>query len=234
MLVSSLFLFTSSASAAQLVTLSKFGSVGNTNPPGGGPFTATVMSGPLVGPEFITFCLEINEHIGLNQPCHYELSTAVKCRGGSVPIALSNDTAYLYSNFRSMNLTSFAGTSDYTTRASLIALQEAIWAIEGYSILLSGTSQALYNVAVAADWSDLGNVRVMNIGNVVGNYSKQNQLAIVPIPAAAWLFGSALLGLVGISCRKRSVSPFGAERTGSLTLLGLLRCCDANGGLTLE
>lgn len=212
-LAASLLFFPGGASAApdSIVTLTWYGGgaagTGSTTPGGGGPFNANVSSGPLAGSTFITFCLETLSHVGMRSPYHYELSTDVKFRGGTTPIRLTNDTAYLYSKFRSMNLTSFTTPADYILRSSLVDLQEAIWAQEGLKSVasLSVTGRALYDEAEAAAWQNLGNVRVMNLGVTPGDYSIQDQLAIVPIPASVWLFGSCLLGLVGISRRKRSV-----------------------------
>jgi hypothetical protein len=203
-LASSLLIFAADASAAQ-VTLTRFGSVasgGDTTPAGGGPFIAAVSDGSLFGPDFITFCLETQEHVYLGASNHYEISTTVKYRGGSTAVPLSNDTAYLYSNFRSGSLGAFSA-ADYTDRASLIALQHAIWAQEGLITLPNGLATTLFNEA-EGKWSDLGNVRVMNLGTAPGNYSRQDQLAVVPIPAAAWLFGSALVGFVAIARRKQA------------------------------
>lgn len=41
-------------------------------------------------------------------------------------------------------------------------------------------------------------------GNFYDNVTWQQTTSVVPIPAAAWLFGSALVGLVGLARRRRS------------------------------
>jgi len=49
--------------------------------------------------------------------------------------------------------------------------------------------------------SDIPSMAWNQIGGADGTYS----ISSVPVPAAAWLFGSGLLGLVGIARRKASV-----------------------------
>ena len=51
----------------------------------------------------------------------------------------------------------------------------------------------------AYTWADFTN----NGGNIA-DLSNVRAFSVVPVPAAAWLFGSGLLGLVGIARRKRA------------------------------
>jgi hypothetical protein len=44
----------------------------------------------------------------------------------------------------------------------------------------------------------------VNGGGNVANLSNVRAFSVVPVPAAVWLFGSGLLGLVGVARRKRS------------------------------
>ena len=44
----------------------------------------------------------------------------------------------------------------------------------------------------------------LNNGGQVADLSNVRAFSVVPVPAAVWLFGSGLLGLVGIARRKRS------------------------------
>ena len=43
-----------------------------------------------------------------------------------------------------------------------------------------------------------------NNGNQFANLSNVRAFSVVPVPAAVWLFGSGLLGLVGVARRKRA------------------------------
>ena len=44
----------------------------------------------------------------------------------------------------------------------------------------------------------------LNNGGQVANLSNVRAFTVVPVPAAVWLFGSGLLGLVGVARRRRS------------------------------
>ena len=44
----------------------------------------------------------------------------------------------------------------------------------------------------------------LNGGSQVADLSNVRAFSVVPVPAAVWLFGSGLLGLVGVARRKRS------------------------------
>lgn len=45
---------------------------------------------------------------------------------------------------------------------------------------------------------------VANFAYISGSWLSYSSSAVVPVPAAAWLFGSGLLGLVGISRRRKA------------------------------
>jgi hypothetical protein len=74
---------------------------------------------------------------------------------------------------------------------------------------------ATANIPVVLDWGIAGNVWTTLDGDADGipgiamtagpfaGFSPYFQVTTVPIPAAAWLFGSGLLGLVGIARRRR-------------------------------
>jgi hypothetical protein len=216
---SSLAVFAGGVSAADMLTLQQTATNFS-----GGPFqVSNVSGGDLAGQNFITFCVEIEEHVNAGATQYqYALSNQVKSRGTTGgAYNLNNQTAFLYSSYRSGALNGISvssGTSNYTFNAAstdhLEALQKAIWDIE-YTGTVGGINtttglntleNALYLYATngSNSWSDLGDVRVLNLTTANGSPA-QDQLAVVPIPAAAWLFGSALLGFAGIS-RKRKIS----------------------------
>ncbi|MCF7999321.1 MAG: VPLPA-CTERM sorting domain-containing protein [Methylovulum sp.] len=62
-----------------------------------------------------------------------------------------------------------------------------------YSLLFTPTSSGNYNLTFANNGND-------NVGALLDNVT----VTATPIPAAIWLFGSALAGLVGVSRRKAS------------------------------
>lgn len=57
-------------------------------------------------------------------------------------------------------------------------------------------------------WFDLGSDSLMNLTDAIADrdywVGKADGTAVIPVPAAAWLFGTGLIGLVGFARRKRS------------------------------
>lgn len=154
--------------------------------------------------DFQSFCLEFNEHIGIPSIVYAVISTsgptgsqAVK---GGAPVAdpLDPMTAYLYTRFAKGVLNGYDYVAGSGREASAKALQNAIWFIEGeVGSLDLGLATQFYNDAVAAGWTTIGNVRVLNLyANADYTGLKQDQLYLVPAPAAVGL-GLLGLGLVG-------------------------------------
>jgi hypothetical protein len=188
------------------------------NSPGGanngGPFTATVQAGDSIGENapgasFSTFCLE---HVITFTPGNLYYVTvdadAMTGGGGPNPDPVSDETAWLYTNYLDGTLSYLAGSyTDYEKRS---AVQEAIWRIEQ-----EGTLSNPVNVAVlAADlvlqagaavgtWSNT-NIMAMNLwANEDHTGDAQSMLVRVPVPAAVWL-GLLGLGAAGAKLRRRA------------------------------
>lgn len=83
--------------------------------------------------------------------------------------------------------------------------------------LLSGTFSSLYVLSLGGANGQFGGDVVYTGGTLMGNLTggriegtftgsslvaKLGSVAVVPVPAAAWLFGSGLIGLIGIARRK--------------------------------
>lgn len=168
---------------------------------------------------FETFCVEQNEHIRFYKTFYVTFSDAAVNGGvaGQYPEGSNLDpldpmTAYLYTQFITGSLSTIG--YDYTAGpgriASADALQYAIWYIEDeITDLPDGLATTFYNDAVAAGWTDLGNVLVMNVFPDSGyTLNSQDQLVMGPatIPApGAILLGGIGLALVGWLRRRRTL-----------------------------
>jgi len=194
----------------------------NSDSRGGGPFEVTPINqgdvqglgtnGAAAG-SYLTFCVELNEHIG-NHTYNAARNTVAKNGGvgggvnGEDP--LDARTAFIYTAFLKGTLASkLAGASLGTFTVgdafSGTALQEAIWVIEneigGNTVTSSLASDivALADAAVAqgGEWygKGIGNVRILNLTDVNDGSAKQDQLILIPLPMSALL---GLIGLVGV------------------------------------
>lgn len=166
-----------------------------------GPFNLTNTSQS--NDTWVTFCLEENEYLDFSNLFEVVGISDEAVNGGSgggSPDKLDPRSAFLYTQFRSGNL-SYQDTA---------ALQHAIWYIEqeagGSSI--SGTALTYVTNAGLAGWTDIGNVRVLNLNQTTTNYSgyprAQDVLVLVPDGGATLsLLGGALLGLAALRRRMR-------------------------------
>jgi len=168
-----------------------------------------------ITPSFQSFCLTgIFTVIFPHQP--YDATLSNVALAGAQPDPLSKGTAYLYEQFATGSL-----NYDYTNASgnrvnNAFALQDAIWYLEDEQTSLADPSSTLannYYLALAlAEYGDLSGaqadyhgtqVHVLNLTDPTpGSYFPVGQDQLVytptPIPAAAWLLGSGLLGLIGI------------------------------------
>ena len=163
-----------------------------------------------VGYLFNTFCLERSEFFSFGQPLTVAGISDRAIYGGNPPPGLGYDlldprTAYLYTQFRAGTLSNYDYDNPTLRIADANSLQLAIWFIEGEIYSLSDPQALLWvgeaEEATRAGWTDIGNVRVLNLVDSQGN-RRQDQLVMVPEPSTLLLMGAGLIG-IGVFGRKR-------------------------------
>jgi len=180
----------------------------------GGEFTLTPnqdlseLTGELT--TFESFCLEITEQI---IPGTYSVIVNDEAVGGGVNLGapgseggdpLDKRTAYLYSEFRAGTLAGYNYTVGPNRAASAKALQDVIWYLEDEIAMTwgAGSLQDQFLTAAQAavdsgEWTDLGDVRVLNVYALdhagEAQYRHQDMLVMSTVPAP----GAIVLGALG-------------------------------------
>lgn len=183
----------------------------------GGEFRIT---GPYPTPTyaFESFCVEKDEFVNIGGQYTVASISNAADRGGANTNSgdpLDDKTAWLYWMFR----TNPSGLGYNNDVESAGALQNVIWYIEEeITSLPSGKASGWHNAATAATatagggWTNSGRVAVVNLvdtgysPNDPGNYYKQDQLMLVPVPEPGilLLLGLGLIGVAGIRRKFKS------------------------------
>ncbi len=183
----------------------------------GGEFTLTPNTelGDILGSSaaFGSFCLEKSEHIDSSGQTYRVVVNDEALLGGGNDgdpgdeggDPLSDETAYLYTEFRAGTLAGYEYEVGNERAASAQALQNVIWYLEDEAgktwIDDDGSREdTFYQAAVdaidAGEWEGTGNVCVLNLYDRRTGEYKQDMLGLVPtIPAP----GAIVLGALG-SC----------------------------------
>jgi hypothetical protein len=163
-------------------------------------------SGAVIPNTFQSFCLE--KYVGLWTGTAYQATLSYKTDDYPED-NLSIGVAWLYSNFVKKTLTGYNYDGGEQLREqSAKALQYAIWYLENE---VSGDEYKnnIFVKAAKTQFDGLTNARAnsngaygIKVANLTsGGTMYQSVLVATPIPAAAWLLGTGLLGLVSVRRR---------------------------------
>ena len=127
---------------------------------------------------------------------------------GGLPIFLLNDTKLVddYSDLWDNNIDVPLNRTEMDTEISgrVFSGSDGFGATDGLALgntTLGRVTYGLSNSANGQDW-----IRTQNEASDIPLhfYAISGELTAVPVPAAVWLFGSGLLGMIGIARRKRA------------------------------
>lgn len=167
---------------------------------------------------FVGFCIDLRDGIGWGQKESWNLIDLWRAPNPSAG-SMGPDKADDLSRMLATYLPDFSKASSTLSAAQAAGLQLAIWEIvwetnSAYSI--SGGTARFTSSADAQNWATsylsgrwapngLTNLKAISLPTAGSETPKVQDflVQVVPIPAAAWLFGSALLGTLALGRRKQ-------------------------------
>jgi hypothetical protein len=161
--------------------------------------TPTGVSGLPDGVLIGAFCLELAESITSGNTYNAVVNTVAIKGGAPVSDPLDPKTAWLYNQFQT-------GAIVLDTGAKATDFQYAIWKLEDEdtqapavwaTIIWTPEANAYYQLALDSPWTDIGNVRVLNVTTLDG---RPAQDLIVPEPATMALLA---IGCAAMLTRRR-------------------------------
>lgn len=151
----------------------------------------------IAGQEVLGMCDDFNTHVHIGQTWTADVYTYADVQSGSGKFASLTNALVRYSEVGWLY-------GQMSTSASHNAnIQEAVWKVMGASPPMSTNGNSWYALATsgahdAFDWSGTMKVVTSNPFSAAQEYL----IPGVPIPPAVWLFGSGLVGLVGVARRR--------------------------------
>lgn len=160
-----------------------------------------------VGSGFESFCLETDEYVNLPGTYNAVVNpNNMAVQGGSNTNAgdiISKGTAYLYSQFAAGALKGYDYTPGSDREASAMALQKAIWYLEGetnpgygeenhFTTLAAGEFDTL--AKAMENYNGGYGVGVLNLTYTGGGFA-QDQLVMVPEPGILFLIGTGFFSI---------------------------------------
>jgi hypothetical protein len=164
--------------------------------------------------DYVTFCVETQENISLGRTYEYNVSTIIKNRGNDGPLNFDTSTghalAFVFYTFHTQGeagIASLSGIGGFTNEQYRELVQRTIWnKLHGGNTTGTFTQTRINQLFNAASgvWTDLGNVRVMNVWDDADTESgaRQDMLIIIPLPSVAGLASLGLMGLVATGRRR--------------------------------
>ena len=143
----------------------------------------------------------------------YQLSSVSDGMGGLLVTTFAQNTTdvFLGGGFATGGTTTFGNNNAYVTiNVNLSDITGAFTAAQmgtvAYGDCTPGSLMGMSDPKTICMTGWLGDEADLSGGTMQGTYPISQSISAVPVPAAVWLFGSGLVGLIGVARRRKSVA----------------------------